>query len=113
PAATVSGINIDKTTPTIAYTGQAPAANAAGWNKADVQLQWSCADALSGPAAPSVTQDLVTEGTHLQATGTCSDLAGNSAAHADGDVNIDKTPPTATAGASPAANPAGWNKTDV
>src|SRR5207249_4225665 len=48
-------------------------------------------------------------------TGTCVDAAGNAADSATvSGINIDKTPPNPpTAARTPAANPAGWNNTDV
>jgi hypothetical protein len=93
-SATVSGINIDKTPPSIAPS-RTPAANANGWNNTNVTVSFACADALSGlaPGSPPAASVLSTEGTNQQVSGTCFDLAGNSASAAVSGINIDKTPP--------------------
>ena len=57
-------------------------------------VNWSCTDALSGPASASVSQTISTEGANQSATGTCLDLAGNSASNTQSGFNIDKTNPT-------------------
>jgi hypothetical protein len=85
---------VDKTNPGISFTGQTPVKNTNGWNNGNVALNWSCSDALSGPASPSVSATVTTDGQHQQKTGTCSDIAGNSASSTDGDVNIDTVKPT-------------------
>ena len=91
--ATFANVDIDKTAPTITYQGQSPAANSAGWNNTNVVLGWTCADALSGSVAASVTATIATEGTNQSASGTCSDKAGNTATNTQGGINIDMTPP--------------------
>src|SRR6266851_2940630 len=91
--ATFTNVDIDKTAPTISYQGQSPAANSAGWNNTNVVLGWTCADALSGSVAASVTATIATEGTNQSASGTCSDKAGNTATNTQGGINIDMTPP--------------------
>jgi hypothetical protein len=94
-SAAATGINIDKTPPTITYAGQAPAANLAGWNNTNVTLTWTCGDGLSGvvAATQTQTQTLTSQGNALQATGTCSDLAGNPASDTRTGIRIDKTLP--------------------
>src|SRR5207247_10765195 len=84
-------VKLDKTKPTVSFSGQSPAANAKGWNKTDVTLSWTCADGLSGVVSSSDSHLLSSEGAHQDATGSCHDLAGNSRTDADGDVNLDKT----------------------
>lgn len=93
-SATVSGINIDKTPPSIAPS-RTPAANANGWNNTNVTVSFACADALSGLAlgSPPAATVLSSEGTNQQVSGTCIDLAGNSALAAASGINIDKTRP--------------------
>jgi hypothetical protein len=93
-SATVSGINIDKTPPSIAPS-RTPTANANGWNNTNVTVSFACADALSGLAlgSPPAATVLSSEGTNQQASGTCLDLAGNSASATASGINIDKTPP--------------------
>ena len=56
---------------------------------------------------------LSSEGANQSAGGTCTDAAGNSASTTVTGINIDLTAPTAVANASPAANGAGWNNSDV
>jgi hypothetical protein len=92
-AATVAGISIDKTAPAIAFTGQTPAANGAGWNATSVKLDWTCTDALSGVVAPADSHTIATEGANQAATGTCTDKAGNEATDPRGGINIDETAP--------------------
>jgi uncharacterized protein YjbJ (UPF0337 family) len=91
--AAVSGINIDKTPPTI--TGaRTPPANANGWNNTDVTVSFACSDSLSGVASTSQPTTLTTEGANQSVTGNCTDKAGNAASVAVTSINIDKTPPT-------------------
>jgi hypothetical protein len=109
---TVSGINLDKTPPTI--TGaRTPAPNPNGWNNTDVTVIFTCSDTLSGVASVSQPSALSTEGADQSATGTCTDRAGNAATATVDGINIDKTSPAVTAARTPAANANGWNNTDV
>jgi CSLREA domain-containing protein len=111
---TQSGINIDKTAPSISFDSRTPAANAAGWNNTNVAVKWNCADTLSGAVNPSVTQTVSAEGANLSAQGACADLAGNTASNTQSGIKIDKTAPTITlASRTPAANANGWNNTNV
>jgi hypothetical protein len=96
---TQTGIKIDKTNPTITFNSQTPAANVNGWNNTDVTVKWDCADTLSGPAASFVTDLRSAEGT-ANASGACTDKAGNSAS-ATREVKIDKTDPVVTCPAVP------------
>jgi hypothetical protein len=106
-SATVSGINIDKTPPTITPS-RTPAANANGWNNTNVTVSFACVDSLSGlaPGSPPAPTILSTEGTNQQVSGTCLDLAGNSASAAASGINIDKTQPVVSG--LPAANCKLW-----
>jgi hypothetical protein len=105
-SATVNGINIDKTAPTISAVA-APAPNAAGWNNTDVTLTYTCADALSGIATCPTPQTITTEGANQAVTGTATDKAGNNAT-ATTTLSIDKTPATTTATPDRTPNAAGW-----
>jgi hypothetical protein len=92
---TVTGINIDKTQPTISGT-PTTLANANNWYKNDVIIAWTTSDELSGidPATDPADSTISTEGTDLFATESVSDLAGNSnTADSSPKVNIDKTLP--------------------
>ena len=108
---TVSGINLDKTAPTISgSTDRTPNGN--GWYNADVTVSFNCTDGGSGIVSCSAPSTLG-EGANQSVTGTATDLAGNSDSATVSGINIDETAPTATATAAPAANSFGWNNTDV
>ena len=87
-------LNIDLTAPGISLAARTPAANAAGWNNSDVTVSWNCTDALSGPAAASVAQTLAAEGAGQSTTGTCADLADNTAFDTQAGISIDRTAPS-------------------
>ncbi|MDR7485714.1 MAG: Ig-like domain-containing protein, partial [Armatimonadota bacterium] len=105
--------NIDKTPPVLSAS-RSPEPNHNGWNNTDVTVAFTCTDALAGvaqlsPEAPQV----LGEGAGQAATGTCTDVAGNTTTAAVTDVNVDKTAPTIAAQRDPAPNAAGWNNTGV
>lgn len=110
--ATVDGINIDKTPPTAKAT-VSPEPNGLGWNNTEVTISFTGDDALSGIDTCTADAVVDSEGAGQTRSGTCTDKAGNVSTAASATVNIDKTPPTAIATVSPAANAAGWNNTDV
>ncbi|KRF36001.1 hypothetical protein ASG94_00435 [Nocardioides sp. Soil805] len=89
---TVDGIAVDLTAPAISI-GRNPAANAAGWNNGDVTVAWTCTDELSGPTDEGGST-VLGEGADQSASGTCTDLAGNTASGQVSDVDVDKTAPT-------------------
>jgi hypothetical protein len=103
--ATVSGINIDKTKPTISGSASPAAVN--GWNNTDVTVSFSCADNAGGSDVDINTvtgATLSTEGAGqlVPYTGTCVDKAGNEADPATvSGINIDKTKPTLGPSVSP------------
>jgi hypothetical protein len=111
-AASVTYSIVDATNPVITFVSRT-AANGNGWNNADVIVTWSCTDSGSGVVAASVSQTVSAEGANQSAIGTCTDHAGNTASDTQTGINIDKTAPTASASAAPAANGNGWNNTDV
>jgi hypothetical protein len=111
-SATVGGIDIDLTNPTITGS-RTPAANGAGWNNTDVTVAFSCADDLSGVASCPADQIVSSEGANQSASGTAFDVADNSASATVAGVSIDKTKPSISGSASPAPNGAGWNNEDV
>jgi endonuclease G len=112
--ATFVEIDIDKTAPVLT-TARVTQANANGWNNTDVLVSYSATDGGSGfaPGGDSGTFTFTGEGANLSQTFTLNDRAGNAATTTLGGVNIDRTPPTINASRTPAANPAGWNNTNV
>src|SRR5215831_12499034 len=104
-------VNLDKTPPTITASA-VPPANNFGWNNAAVTVTFNCQDALSGIATCTAPQSLNAEGANQIAAGTAVDKAGNMASTSL-TINIDRTPPTISVQATPPANPAGWNNTNV
>ena len=102
----VSGINIDKTNPTLSGA-PTTAANADGWYDNDVVIQWTADDDRSGVVATPANSTINGEGTNLFATESTSDKAGNSISADSAKVAIDRTAPNTDAIA-----PAGWTNTD-
>ena len=115
-ATAIEGINIDKTNPTLSFGTPTPEANPAGWNNTDVSIGFSTDDGLSGVASvlPQSPLVLSAEGSAVTGSVSVTDAAGNTAVFTSPAANIDKTQPTLSFEAPiPAANPAGWNNTDV
>src|SRR5207248_724273 len=108
-SATVGGINVDKTRPTL--TGAATTnPNANGWYSGNVTVHWTCSDALSGiagnggcPADSTITG----EGSSLSASASVGDKAGNQTTTTVGSIKIDRTPPS-TSASVPAVPASGW-----
>jgi hypothetical protein len=78
-----------------------------------VTVHFECSDATSGIDSCSSDVVKMSEGAGQSASGTATDMAGNSATVTVNDINIDTTPPTASGSASPEPNSYGWNNTDV
>jgi hypothetical protein len=112
-SASVTYSIVDTTDPVIFFVSRTPAANGNGWNNSDVTVEWSCSDNGSGAVSATVTQFVSTEDANQSTIGTCQDHAGNTASDTQTNINIDKTAPTASADASPAANAYGWNNENV
>lgn len=64
-------------------------------------MTYSCTDPLSGVDTVDPPTVLSGEGAGQSATGTCSDLAGNSASATVSGISIDKTTPGASASRPP------------
>lgn len=107
--ATFGPIIIDNVPPTIsAAVDRATDRN--GWYTAPVTLTFTCSlDAVACPTPIIIS----TDGAGQTVSATASDLAGNSATATVTGISIDQQKPTITASITPAANPAGWHKTDV
>jgi hypothetical protein len=111
-SASLGGINIDLTPPTVSAT-RSPAANGFGWNNTDVTASYAAGDSLSGlndndPANGSFV--FTSEGSNQSHTFTVHDQAGNSNTATVNGVNIDKTAPAVTINA-PTAGPYLLNQT--
>ena len=104
-------IGVDNDPPVITATAS-PAPNAAGWNNSNVTVTFTCSDATSAIAVCPAPVILATDGAKQVISGTARDQAGHTAS-ASVTVNLDKTPPAITAGASPPPNAAGWNNSNV
>jgi hypothetical protein len=89
-------VRLDTTVPVI-NGAASPAPNANGWNNTPVTVNFTCSDAVSGvaPGSPSSPTTLSSEGANQSVTGTCADVAGNSASATVSNINIDFTAPEA------------------
>ena len=90
--ATVGPIRIDRTPPLIEFQSVAPVSSF-GWANGPVTVTWTCTDSGSGPVSATVTQQVAGQGSNLSATGTCTDVAGNTASNTHSGIKIDATPP--------------------
>jgi hypothetical protein len=93
-AATTETVNIDKTPPSIIGSADR-LANSNGWYNKDVNVGFTCSDALSGIAACPAAVKL-SQGAGQSASGTAYDFAGNSSMATVSNINIDETAPTLT-----------------
>jgi hypothetical protein len=96
---TVSGINIDKTAPTIGHTLSPSTPNANGWFNSDVTVTFACDDALSGVASCTVDGEsgnskTLGEGASQSISGTATDAAGNTKADTASGISIDEAAPS-------------------
>jgi hypothetical protein len=106
---TVSGVNIDRTPPTLSGA-PTTSPNGAGWYHGNVTIHWTGADVLAGIDSSTAPTDttFTTEGSAVSATATVSDKAGNSTTATSTAVKIDRTAPVTSANA-----PGAWNNTNV
>ena len=92
-------VKIDRTAPAITAP-VVPAPNAAGWNRTDPTVAFSCADegiVRSGIKTDTVADAVVaveTPGTTITSAGHCVDRAGNEAVAVTRSVKVDKTEPS-------------------
>jgi hypothetical protein len=93
-------VKIDSSQPTIDTSSTSPMAPA--WTNADAPVRFDCADALSGIAACPADAVASGEGAGIQVLGQAVDRAGN-ATSATATFNIDRTVPSITSSADPAA----------
>lgn len=103
----VSGINVDKTAPSLSGAATATP-NANGWYHDDVTIDWTCSDVLSGIAGSCPPDSIITgEGDALSATASVSDKAGNERNAGVNGIKIDRYAP-ATSASVPAPLDSGW-----
>lgn len=91
---TRTGINVDKTLPTIS-AGLAPSRPATTWwniSSAAPTVTYTCGDALSGVASCTAPHTFL-EGEDQVHSGSVTDLAGNTATAGVNDVDVDLTAP--------------------
>src|SRR5262245_36583133 len=116
-------------TPPVTTAGPTPTPNDAGWNHTNTTVTLNATDGGSGvqfvryslsgaqnaPTVNSTNPALVSitaEGT-TTVTYSAVDNAGNNETSKSFVVNIDKTAPVTTVGATPMPNAAGWNQTNT
>ena len=104
-------VGVDNDPPAIRATATPPP-NANGWNNSNVVVTFTCADSTSGIATCPPPVVVSTEGQNQLVAGTAIDRAGNTAT-ASVAVNLDTSPPVATAAQVPPANANGWNNGPV
>ncbi|OFV97964.1 MAG: hypothetical protein A3H28_07235 [Acidobacteria bacterium RIFCSPLOWO2_02_FULL_61_28] len=117
-SATFNPIKIDRSPPTISVTARTAdnrPYTAGTWTNQNVTVHFTCFDSGSGlaPGSPPADTIVSAEGSSPSVSGTCTDVTEKSASATFGPINIDRTAPTITGSRSPAANPNGWNNTDV
>jgi uncharacterized protein YjbJ (UPF0337 family) len=107
-AFSITGINVDKTDPTL--TGAPTAApNGNGWYNGDVTVKWTAADALSGiDGATPADSTITSEGDALSTSASVADKAGNTVGATVKGIKIDRHAPSTDATA-----PSGWQSSDV
>jgi parallel beta-helix repeat protein len=108
----VSGINIDKTNPTMGGAATATP-NSNGWYNSDVIIHYTAFDVLSGIEFLSPDSVLGAEGLEQSVIGAAADKAGNTASFTLNGINIDKTPPNISGKAATPPNSNDWYNTDV
>jgi len=116
-------------TPPVTTAGATPTPNTAGWNQTNTTVTLNATDGGSGVQfvryslsgaqnAPTVNSSnpalvsITAEGT-TTVTYSAVDNAGNNETSKSFVVNIDKTAPVTTVGATPMPNAAGWNQTNT
>ena len=109
--ASVSGLDVDLTAPSISASVSPSADGATGWWNAGTgasTVTYNCSDAGSGLASCSDPVPFG-EGAGQGDTGTASDVAGNTATASVFGIDVDLTAPTISAAVAPAADATtGW-----
>ena len=94
-SATLSGLQIDRTKPTISGV-PTTAPNDAGWYRSDVKVAWKCLDGLSGIEEGACPADSTVkgEGDNLSASASVTDRADNTSSAAVSGLKIDRVAPS-------------------
>ncbi len=109
--------DIDLTAPTI--TASVAPYVPGNWTNQDVLVDFTCADNVGGSGIPAgnntvadVTVDTSAADQSVTSTGTCTDAAGNPAAHVTvSNIDIDKVKPLISGSVTPIDGNNGWHKT--
>jgi hypothetical protein len=99
PPAVPQTFTVATVPPSITYA-VTPPPNAAGWNRSDATVTFTCAPGTAPLVSCTGPQMVSIEGANQQVTGTVTDAAGYSVSVAAG-ISLDRTPPALTI-ASPA-----------
>ena len=105
-AVTVDGIYIDTVAPIV--TAVIPAANAQGWYKTPVAIQFDATDELSGILLEPTDTTFSMSGAALSTTGKAIDRAGNVGLLTVDGINVDFADPVITAVVSPGSGADVW-----
>jgi hypothetical protein len=99
-------VRIDKSAPSLtgAASSETPA-NAAGWHRGPVIVEWTTSDSLSGIERSTLPQPvtLSADGSGLRAQATVNDIAGNQRSAQSAPINIDSVAPVSSASGIPSA----------
>ncbi len=104
-------VNLDKTAPTITGKLDRPA-NSNGWYNANVTVNFTCGDTLSGSVGCADDQT-VSEGANQSVTGHVSDKAGNPSSATVSGINVDETAPSLSGAVTTSPNGNGWYSGNV
>jgi hypothetical protein len=112
PANVTLNIQITAPTPPSIAASISPAPNTNGWNNSPVTVSFACAAGTNPVATCPAPVIVSTEGANQSICGRAIDTTGLSAT-ACANVNLDRTPPTISATASPSPLANTWSTTPV
>lgn len=112
--ASVSGVKVDATKPTIGYSLLSESTPVNGWFNKTVTVDFDCSDTPSGIAS-CLGDTTLGEGKDQSVTGTATDVAGHVTSVTASDIDVDVTAPKVSAVLTPAApdGTGGWYVTAV
>ena len=116
-----SGINVDKTAPSLSGAPAAGPDGTNGWYTGDVTIRWTCADPVSNGAQSGIAGSggsatcaalpdsrIQGEGRALADSASVQDKAGHQTTAPSGTIDIDRTDPSTEATPSAQPNGRGW-----